>query len=344
MKEEKELISVIIPVYNSERYVEECVKSILAQTYSNLEIIVVDDGSTDESSMVCDKVAKTDTRMLVFHLPNGGVAKARNFGLDQAKGKYVAFVDSDDIVEENFIERAVQGMNGAEYVSAAFQTFNKRKKVSDVDYMKNRGDIVTCREYLKIMSSYQAGAYWGANWGKLFLLRIIKENNIRFESNIAFAEDFRFNIEYLKYVNFISLLHNPSYFYRIDTNESLSKQKRDIDTFWKEYLTLYKRCVELYSIHGIAEEVEINAAMFLINAYIAVIRQGICCEDMRLSDAIALCRRLAQCPELQSAAGMNKRMKGKTRYCAYLISHNHSALIAVVLSIKQQLKLWRTGM
>lgn len=101
---ENELISVIVPIYNMEKYLKKCVDSILNQTYSNLEIILVDDGSTDLSAAICDEYLKLDNRIKVFHKKNGGLSDAKNFGLKKANGKYVGFVDSDDWIEKNMYE------------------------------------------------------------------------------------------------------------------------------------------------------------------------------------------------------------------------------------------------
>lgn len=106
----KTLVSVIIPVYNVAEYVEKCLGSIRRQSYSELDIVVVDDGSTDGSGTVCDEMAKCDARIRVFHKKNGGLSGARNFGLKKAKGEYICFVDSDDMVERCFVERLYKAM------------------------------------------------------------------------------------------------------------------------------------------------------------------------------------------------------------------------------------------
>ena len=98
------LISVIIPVYNVEEYLDECVKSLMSQTYSNYELILVDDGATDKSGLLCDEWEKTDNRIKVIHKENGGLSTARNAGLDIASGDYICFIDSDDFVRDNYLE------------------------------------------------------------------------------------------------------------------------------------------------------------------------------------------------------------------------------------------------
>lgn len=102
------LVSIVVPVYNVEIYLDDCLKSVLAQTYSNLEIILVDDGSTDNSGAMCDAYMKIDSRIQVFHQKNGGLSAARNFGMRHASGKYIYFLDSDDYIEKNAIEELVK--------------------------------------------------------------------------------------------------------------------------------------------------------------------------------------------------------------------------------------------
>ncbi len=119
------LVSVIVPVYNVEKYLEECVNSLTSQTYSNLEILLIDDGSTDGSGNICDSLAKEDARIRVFHLQNGGVSNARNFGIENAKGEYLSFVDSDDWVDLDMYEKMVQKiqLKSCEEVDAVFCMF-----------------------------------------------------------------------------------------------------------------------------------------------------------------------------------------------------------------------------
>lgn len=102
--EKNALISMIVPVYNVEQYIEKCLESIINQTYNNIEIILIDDGSTDKSGIICDNYSKIDNRIKVFHKKNGGLSDARNFGIKKSKGKYITFIDSDDSIESDYIE------------------------------------------------------------------------------------------------------------------------------------------------------------------------------------------------------------------------------------------------
>ena len=113
MKKNKPLISVIVPVYNVEKYLDVCVKSIISQTYQNLEIILIDDGSTDLSSQKCDDWAKRDLRINTIHQQNAGQSVARNVGLNIAKGEYIGFVDSDDYIDEHMYEKLIDALSSS---------------------------------------------------------------------------------------------------------------------------------------------------------------------------------------------------------------------------------------
>ena len=106
----KERISVVVPVYNVEQYLEKCVNSIINQTYKNLEIILVDDGATDKSGKLCDELAKLDNRIMVYHKKNGGLSDARNYGVERATGDYIGFVDGDDYIDAEMYEKLYEAI------------------------------------------------------------------------------------------------------------------------------------------------------------------------------------------------------------------------------------------
>jgi len=271
------LVSIIVPVFNVETYLDMCIANLTAQTYKNIEIILINDGSTDKSGVICDEWQKKDDRISVFHQQNSGVSVARNRGIKEAKGYYIVFADSDDLYEKEFVELSVKKMedNKTEYLSSAFCILENGFKKKIVDYLYNYGELITIDEYLNVMFQYQAGAYWGANWGKLFLRQIIIDNGILFEENIQFAEDFRFNLEYLKYVKHISILHDSSYQYRIDTICSLSKKKRNPFKYWEEYRELFYRYKELCKFKRLYDKYKNKIEVFAVRAGIIVLRDCI---------------------------------------------------------------------
>lgn len=135
-----ELVSIIVPVYNVEKYLKECIESIINQSFSNLEIILVDDGSTDESGNICDDFLNKDKRIKVFHKTNGGLSDARNYGINNSSGKYITFVDSDDLISPIFIDVLYNAIKQYDtHLSiCGFQRF----KDNDNLYITNKSQII----------------------------------------------------------------------------------------------------------------------------------------------------------------------------------------------------------
>lgn len=329
-----EKVSVIIPIYNAEKHLDECIKSIIRQTYTNIELLLIDDGSKDYSAEICDRYASEDIRITVNHIANGGVANARNLGLSVATGEYIVFADSDDIYVDEFIEKSLVAIKQADYVSWAFETFNSKKMLGKIDYLSNFDDTISIEDYLQIMIQYQAGAYWGANWGKFYKKSIIDNNNIRFESNVLFAEDFRFNLEYLKYVKNISVMHEKGYLYRVDTEGSLSKKKRDLKQYWNEYYELYNRYMQLYSVHNMNDICREGLNSFLIGAYISVIREAGALNKLSLINLKKLSSMIETKSNVKTAAKNIKETNGKNAFLAKLIRFNIGWIIGLFYRFK----------
>lgn len=154
-------ISVIVPVYNTEKYLRRCIDSVLAQTYADFELLLIDDGSKDKSGEICDEYAQKDARVRVFHKENGGVSSARNLGLDNARGEWVAFVDSDDYIEENYL-KSFEGNLDADLV------------VGNSAWLDNGGaEINSCNISLigmsreELISRYLYSGMFNMSWGEI---------------------------------------------------------------------------------------------------------------------------------------------------------------------------------
>lgn len=212
-------ISIIVPVYNAEKYLENCLKSILEQTYTNLEIILVDDGSKDNSANICDEYAKKDERIKVVHEQNGGVSKARNTGIDIATGKYLMFIDADDFYEKNSCEVLYNEISSkdADYVIGNYIHTNSAgekwpKALFDTEVYNNfELSIKDYRKSFFVMNSVV--------WNKIFKKEFIEKYNLRFVEG-AIAEDAIFSI--FCYVNAKKAYYisNVVYNYRQNENNS----------------------------------------------------------------------------------------------------------------------------
>jgi len=205
----KKLISVIIPVYNVENYLEHCFRSVLNQTYTNIEVIMVDDGSTDRSGEMCDKIAASDDRVVVLHKQNGGLSSARNAGLENCIGEFVFFVDSDDSIDVNTLKTMVGLQRSKDYdlVICGHQNVDK-----DEDVKEYSGESIKSKElsYEDIWEEV-FGKLNNAVWNKLYKRELI--GNLRFQDQIIHGEDLLFNLSYIKRCNLALSVGFPFYHY-----------------------------------------------------------------------------------------------------------------------------------
>ena len=208
-----ELISVIVPVYNVEWYLEKCVNSIINQTYKNLEIILVDDGATDSSGNMCDELAKSDNRIKVYHKENGGLSDARNYGVERATGDYIGFVDSDDYIESEMFEKLYEAIK-KENVDVAECNFRFIYSNRIANYSEDNYYLVLNRdEYTK--EYVNMNRIFGAAWTKLIKSSLAKE--IKFPKGKLFEDGF-YSLELMKKARNFVIFHNSYYNYVMREN------------------------------------------------------------------------------------------------------------------------------
>lgn len=224
----KNKISIIIPVYNGEKYLERCIKSVLNQTYSYYEIIIVDDGSTDKTEQISKEFTKKYDCIKYFRKKNGGVSSARNFGLDNASGNYVLFLDHDDYLDYNYIEEL---LNFAEdkkidIVRSGYKTVDSEGKIiNKCKYMDN--SVIIPENYFKI---FLESTFFGYAGGVFISMETI--NDTRFNSSLKFAEDLDFIRTCFKKSGKMGYLNNCGYNYFVNLNGMTKKS--DLETRIKE--------------------------------------------------------------------------------------------------------------
>ena len=221
---EKDLISVIIPVYNVKDYVRRCIESVMHQTYENLQILVINDGSTDSSEELCRQLASKDFRMTVISTKNQGVSAARNEGLLRATGKYVCFVDSDDYIDSEMIEQLVTDLKEND-TELAICGFREGEEGSLVDMTAGKKQIYTSQEAKRLV--FANDLFRGFLWNKLFVKRIIDEHQLTFHRQLKVWEDLLFVFQYLHYIN--RLVYNPTPFYNYIFRKSSASHKFNMD-------------------------------------------------------------------------------------------------------------------
>lgn len=236
------MITIIIPVYNTPKYLDQCLKSVLEQTYTDWECIVVDDGSTDNCGEICNEWAEKDSRFIIIHQKNQGVSAARNHGIEKSKGEYICFIDSDDWVGPDYLNHLQSGIKDGEIdmvVTGAILESSKPKI-----HAPHQNCIIKVKsEHTKTFIEH-VELFYGP-WAKLYKSAIIKSNHITFPEGLSFGEDTTFVFSYLQYVNDINLAPFADYHYRISESTTLSYRFGEAKTLirydlWKMRESFYK--------------------------------------------------------------------------------------------------------
>lgn len=216
----KNLVSIVIPVYNAENYLEKLFKDILEQTYSSLEIIIIDDGSEDNSWEIIQKYADQDDRIRSVRTSNKGPSSARNTGLDMVQGEYIRFIDADDEITKDSIELMVGFLKKNDYTDLVIGNY---QCMPEHNYFKGDefSDIILCQnDFAKYFVRNMKSFYYGVTWNKLYRTEIVKKYNIRFNEQIDWCEDLCFNIDYYEKCQNIHLFSIEGGIYTYCSRES----------------------------------------------------------------------------------------------------------------------------
>lgn len=259
--EDNELISIIVPVYNVEKYIEKCINSLINQTYSNIEIILVDDGSTDSSGKICDTYLNKEKRIKVIHKKNEGLGLTRNVGIDNANGKYLVFVDSDDFVHEELIENlyiTLKENNADTCYCGFFEYYSDDKILEKKAFYDNKlfqNKEIIDKIFLEMIATLPNGKIDSrvsmSVWHGMYSKKIISDNKIYFPSEREYiSEDIIFHMEYLQKARKVFFISKSLYYYRQNNISSLThkynkdefyKHKKVIDKVYNNLLTFLKK-------------------------------------------------------------------------------------------------------
>ena len=245
------VLSIIVPIYNAEKYLEGCVRSIISQYYKDFELILIDDGSTDMSGGICDNLSASNEQIIVIHQKNSGVSSARNAGIDKAMGKYLAFVDVDDYVDLDMYNTmiATAEQSGAEYLICGYHEVfrtNKRKVLFNLPEME-----LLDREFIVnklLFSIYTKECIINASWNKLYKKDIIDLYHIRFPKRRR-AEDWLFNIRYLEVIRSAMYVNKPLYYYVRNDHSVMAQVLPEQYNLWKENAQVRREIAERYHLN-----------------------------------------------------------------------------------------------
>ncbi len=231
-------LTIVIPIYNAEKYLDRCLNSLLCQNAKDYELLLVDDGSKDNSGKICDEYAKKYEHIKVFHKPNGGVSSARNLGIDEAQGEYITFIDADDFVSLNYFVTVFDYINNKKTDCLLFNLFREKP---DGKFLSQRLPIAEGNhEDPDQLIQYSVAYYSFVNGSstKIHKTNIIRENNLRFNENIKLCEDNIFSLDYIACIKNFTICDAPMYFYAI--NEGSATQKRKLQYFADDEFLFFK--------------------------------------------------------------------------------------------------------
>ena len=282
------LVSIILPVYNAQNHLERCIGSILAQTYRDLELIILNDGSKDQSLPVCEAFRAKDSRILLVDKDNSGVSDTRNLGLKLAGGKYIQFVDSDDHIAPDYTQHLVTAaeQNHADLVIAPYKMVipagvskpeQVLEKLQDDLGVMSVARPPEVREYgflpagiynkdtfaLRLMDK-PASYFYSVLWNKLYRRDILTGNDIRFTSELRWAEDLVFNMQYIQYAQTFVSIATPGYFY-VQNPQSICHTQINPATLVQNKVQTFRYYKDLYTRLGMYEEVRPQLYKFLVD-------------------------------------------------------------------------------
>lgn len=295
-------ISIIIPVYNAEKYLRRCIESVLSQSFTEFELILVDDGSKDKSPQICDEYESRDTRVRVIHKANGGVSAARNDGLDIAKGEYVTFIDSDDWVEREYLE-TLSNYRNYDIVFFSHRMIYEDGYTSEFKFEAKEGDRQNIWEIVASLRKNAAGLnFYGYTWNKMLCRDIIEKYKIRFTEGLRISEDEVYTLDYCTHAKSIKVLPLCLYNYRV-LGTGLTATKNSADEYKKladSYLAILNR--------------ENNNSIDKV--YIPVIAETIYTAAMNHDSPLYAFSRLKQMKNVSKKGHIDKVGSRKTKFIA----------------------------
>lgn len=263
------LVTLIIPVYDAEKYLRRCLDSVASQNLPDMEVLLLDDGSRDDSLKICREYEEKDLRFHVIHKENSGVSDTRNLGIRLAKGKYLQFMDSDDWLTEDAVECMAMAaeQEKCDLVIADFYRVSKDRYVEKKHI--RRKTVMSREEFAMEMAKKPADFYYGVMWNKLYRREIVRQQGIFCDTSMNWCEDFLFNLKYIRYADRILALQKPVYYYQKRKGSLVAREAVSVDAV-RVKLELLEHYKALYQSMGLYEEHKLK-----INSYIvAIARDG----------------------------------------------------------------------
>lgn len=254
-------VSIIVPVYQVGEYVAQCIDSVLNQTFRDFELILIDDGSKDNSGIICDSYAEKDDRVIVIHTENNGAATARNIGLDRAAGRYIAFLDGDDYLDRNMIARLYEEIEGSEYDIVVSDFLNILPDEKDNFSLNLKEKTVSGRDVLEHLKNEKNYGVWTIVWNKIYKREVL--NNIRFPDGKYFEDEFFSDRLYLN-SNKIHIIPDILCYHRVLSSSTMNTQKTEN---YLDLIDAFRERLEIYFEYNYSEAETFKVLVYLLDPF-----------------------------------------------------------------------------
>ena len=220
-------ISIIIPCFNIDKHLSNCIESVISQTYESFELLLINDGSIDDTGKICDAYAKKETRLRVFHIENGGASAARNLGIEQAVGTLFLFIDGDDYIKEDYVSQLLKNYNNSNWPICGMVNVRDGIPTNNTNFQEllqiHDNKRIEKNNFMDLLSYYS----FSSPCARIYSASIIHKNKIRFDENVSYQEDLLFNLEYAKYVDSAYLVDYFGYCYVEHKNSSTGRYHKN---------------------------------------------------------------------------------------------------------------------
>lgn len=345
------MVSIIVPVHNVEKYLEKCINSLLAQSYKNIEILLIDDGSTDLSGKICDDFCRSNDQVKVFHTENEGVSHARNIGIKEARGELLAFVDSDDWVDADYIEILVNGIEKYEadiYLCSYYD--ETREKSEALSFLRNPHSVFEAKERYELLEDMMLWRYRicnpasvtdiGVPWGKIYRKAYLIQHDISFPYGLKRMQDTIFNLYACYHAERIVFDDIPKYHYRRNINSAVYGFTEDFDRTAVRVLEEIRKFYEKY----FAEEYELKISICCVRSIshlITYVNLFLGHKKCQLSflEKVKRLENLSKCLGCEDADNRSvKEMSKKYRLIRQLIFRKQYGILYVMLWANARMK------
>lgn len=329
-------ISVIVPIYNAEKYLSACIESILNQTFTDFELILVNDGSTDGSFAICEQYRQKDSRIVIINKPNGGSSSAKNEGMKIAKGEFIEFVDADDLLDTEYMESLAEGFRNPQVdlcVGNVCMVKEKNGEIISENKMILHSGLFSLSDFLQFYPEYMPRAVIGSPCNKLYRLEIIKQHHLQFDTSLKNNEDTRFNYAYIAKCRNVFVAEKP--YYRYFDRGGVSASKGYIkDLFAVHIGTYHCAVIFLKETNTYTEHIHFQNA-HLINLVIGTISNIV--KHDNSSSKVEKIRRIKTmlCADEVVSALPDARVTGFIKKAiVFLMRHKQAALLHALFTLK----------